>query len=34
MPIDFELQQGLFCGLTNCQTYLWVLRSKIFCHDL
>ena len=22
MPIDFEFQQGLFCILTNCQTYL------------
>ena len=21
MPIDFELQQGLSFGLTNCQTY-------------
>ena len=21
MPIDFEFQQGLFCILTNCQTY-------------
>jgi hypothetical protein len=21
MPIDFELQQGLFCVFTNCQTY-------------
>ena len=23
MPIDFEIQQILFCVSTNCQTYLW-----------
>ena len=28
MPIHFELQQGLFSDLTNCQTYPWYQYSK------
>ena len=30
MPIAFEFQQGLFCILTNCQTYLATTIKKKF----
>ena len=30
MPIDFELQQGLSCGLTNCQTYYLIYLMIFF----